>query len=117
LPVLIILTGGLSVKSRLIYIAVFGLGFITAFTIRTGVEALKVQQYGQKKYGEGKTAGVEQVRAEAVREGHARYFDTNRDMVSDFEWNKGRVDWNGGMEDVEGGRVKELSPVVKKLIQ
>lgn len=85
-------------KSRAIYVVAFSLGFVVAFSVRTGIQALKVRQYGQQRYQEGHTAGVEEVRKEAVREGHASYMDRDSDQVSEFRWNVGRPDWTGGGE-------------------
>jgi hypothetical protein len=99
-------------KARLLL--VFLVAFACGFAFRAGVNALKVTQFGNQRFREGHTAGVEQVRAEAVREGHASYMDRNSDQVSEFIWNVGRPDWTGGGENMGA---TELPAVVVSLIQ
>lgn len=98
-------------KARLLLL--FVVAFACGFAFRAGVNALKVTQYGNQRYREGHTAGVEQVRAEAVKAGHAQYFDTNSDMVSDFQWNSSRPNW----KPTEEMGATELPPFVVSLIQ
>lgn len=100
-------------KARLLLL--FVVAFACGFAFRTGVNALKVTQYGNQRFREGHTAGVEKMRAEAVREGHASYMD--RDGItetSEFRWNVGRPDWTGGGENMGA---TELPPFVVSLIQ
>jgi hypothetical protein len=93
-------------------VAVFFLAFACGFSFRSGVNALKVTQFGNQRYREGHTAGVEQMRREAALAGHASYH-----MISDFQWNESRPNWTGGRRDLESGAVKSLAPMMVTLIQ